>query len=97
MPVFPGGDEALIKFIAKNVKYPENAKQKGIQGRVLVQFIVKPDLSIDKVSIKKGVDPDLDKEAIRVVSALPAFEKPGIIGGKPVPVWFMLPINFTLQ
>jgi len=97
MPVFPGGDQGLMKFIYENTRYPENAKVNGIQGKVVIQFIVMPDKTIEKVSISKGVDPDLDKEALRVVNTLPPFEKPGYVGGLAVPVSYMVPINFTLK
>ncbi len=97
MPVFPGGDQGLMKFIYENARYPENAKVNGIMGKVVVQFIVMPDKTIEKVSIFKGVDPELDKEALRVVTALPPFEKPGYLGGIAVPVTYMIPINFTLK
>jgi TonB family protein len=97
MPVFKGGDAGLIQYIAENTRYPENAKTKGIQGKVIVRFAVEADGSIDKISILKGVDPELDMEAIRVVQTLPKFEKPGIKDGKDVAVWYMIPINFTLK
>jgi TonB family protein len=97
MPQFPGGDQAILQFIAKNTKYPENAKTKGIQGRVVVRFAVETDGTIDKISVLKGVDPELDAEAIRVTSTLPAFEKPGLVNGKPVAVWYMIPITYTLK
>ena len=97
MPVFKGGDVAIIDFVKNNVKYPEPSKLKGIQGKVIVRFAVEADRSIDKISILQGVDPDLDKEALRVVGSLPAFEKPGIKDGKAVSVWYMLPIDFTLK
>ena len=97
MPVFPGGEVGLLKFIMENTLYPEASKNKGIQGKVIVRFAVEADGSVDKVSILKGVDPELDKEAFRVVTALPAFEKPGIKDGKKVAVWYMVPINFTLK
>jgi TonB family protein len=97
MPVFKGGDAGLIQHIAENTRYPENAKTKGIQGKVIVRFAVEADGSIDKISILKGVDPELDMEAIRVVQTLPKFEKPGIKDGKDVAVWYMIPINFTLK
>jgi TonB family protein len=97
MPAFKGGDAALMDYIAKNTKYPETAKTKGIQGKVIVRFAVETDGSVDKVSILKGVDPELDQEAFRVVSSLPAFEKPGVKDGKDVAVWYMVPINFTLK
>jgi len=96
MPVFPGGDAELLKYINEHVNYPEVAKENNIQGRVIVRFCVTSKGAVDKVSILKGVDPELDKEAVRVVSTLPPF-KPGKQGGKPVPVWYMVPINFTLK
>jgi protein TonB len=97
MPIYKGGDTALINYIGKNTKYPEPAKVKGTQGKVIVRFAVEVNGSIDKVSVLKGVDPELDMEAIRVVKTLPPFEKSGIKDGKAVPVWYVVPINFTLK
>jgi TonB family protein len=97
LPVFEDGDAGLLQYIADNTRYPENAKTKGITGKVIVRFAVEADGSVDKISILKGVDPELDAEAIRVVQTLPKFEKPGIKDGKPVAVWFMIPINYTLK
>jgi len=97
MPVFKGGDLGIIEFIGDNTKYPEAPKLKGIQGKVIVRFAVEADGSIDKLSVLKGVDPDLDKEALRVVATLPSFEKPGIKDGKAVSVWYTIPINFALN
>ena len=96
MPMYPGGDVELLKYIGEHTQYPEVAKENNIQGRVIVRFCVTAKGGVNQVSILKGVDPELDKEAIRVVSALPAF-KPGKQGGKPVPVWYMVPITFTLK
>jgi TonB family protein len=96
-PLFPGGEAALIKFISENVQYPELAKKNGTQGKVIIRFAVEKDGSIDRISVLKGVDPELDKEAIRVVSTMPSFEKPGVKDGKAVPVWYMVPINYTLK
>jgi len=96
MPMFPGGDIELLKYIGEHTQYPEIAKENNIQGRVIVRFCVTSKGGVSQVSILKGVDPELDKEAIRVVSGLPAF-KPGKQGGKPVPVWYMVPITFTLK
>ncbi|NLJ42877.1 MAG: energy transducer TonB, partial [Bacteroidales bacterium] len=70
---------------------------KGITGKVIVRFAVEADGSIGRVSILKGVDPELDMEALRVVNALPAFEKPAVKDGKNVAVWYTIPINFALQ
>jgi len=96
MPMFPGGDPALLKYIADHTTYPEIAKENNIQGRVIVRFCVTSKGGVSQVSVMKGVDPELDKEAIRVVNTLPAF-KPGKQGGKPVPVWYMVPITFALK
>lgn len=96
MPMFPGGDAELLKYIAENTQYPEVAKENNIQGRVIVRFCVTAKGGVSQVSVLKGVDPELDKEAIRVVNTLPPF-KPGKQGGKPVPVWYMVPITFTLK
>jgi len=96
MPMFPGGELELLKYIMAHTIYPEVAKENNIQGRVIIRFCVTAKGGVNQVSVLKGVDPELDKEAIRVVTALPPF-KPGKQGGKPVPVWYMVPITFTLK
>jgi TonB family protein len=96
MPMFPGGDVELLKYIAENTQYPEAAKQNGIQGRVIVRFCITKEGGVSLVSVLKGVDPNLDQEAMRVVKSLPAFQ-PGTQRGKVVPVWYMVPITFTLK
>jgi protein TonB len=96
MPMFPGGERALQQYIADHTEYPEVAKENNIQGKVIVRFCVTSKGGVDLVSIFKGVDPALDAEAIRVVKTLPSF-KPGKQGGKPVPVWFSVPINFQVK
>jgi protein TonB len=96
MPVFPGGQEALLKYIFEHTQYPEIAKENNIQGKVIVRFCVTAKGGVDLVSIYKSVDPELDAEAIRVVNTLPQFI-PGKQGGRPVPVWFSVPINFQLK
>ena len=96
MPMFPGGDGGLLKYIGENTQYPVAAKEKGIQGRVVIRFCVTALGGVNQISVLKGVDPELDKEAMRVVESLPAF-KPGKQGGEPVPVWYMVPITFTLK
>jgi periplasmic protein TonB len=96
MPMFPGGEVALLTYLSEHTNYPEVAKENNIQGRVIVRFCVTSKGGVNQVSVLKGVDPELDKEAIRVVGTLPTF-KPGKQGGKPVPVWFSVPITFTLK
>lgn len=96
MPLFPGGDAALLKYIGEATRYPENAKKNKIEGRVIVRFCVTEKGRINKISILKGVEQEIDAEAVRVVGTLPEF-KPGRQGGKDVPVWYMVPITFTLQ
>jgi len=96
MPMFPGGDSTLLSYIIQNTKYPESAKNNKIQGRVIIRFCVNSTGSVDRVSVLKSVSPDIDAEAIRVISSLPAFI-PGRQGGKPVPVWYMVPVNFALN
>ena len=96
MPSFPGGDTELFKFIYDNIKYPELAKENNIQGKVILRFCVTYKGTVDQVSIVRGVDPSLDNEAIRVIKMLPLW-KPGKQGGKPVNVWYSVPINFQLK
>jgi len=96
MPEFPGGDMALRKYIAQNVVYPEIAKENGLSGKVFVQFVINQKGEVENVKIARGVDPTLDKEAIRVVQNLPKW-KPGSQRGKPVKVSYTVPINFQLN
>lgn len=96
MPEPPGGVKGLLKYIAENTIYPEEAKENNIQGKVYVRFCVTSTGAIDQVSILKGVDHELDAEAIRIVKTFPPF-KPGKQDGKPVPVWFNVFINFQLH
>jgi periplasmic protein TonB len=96
MPSFPGGDVELFKFIYDNIQYPEIAKENNIQGKVILRFCVTSKGTVDQVSVTRGIDPSLDEEAIRVIKMLPLF-KPGKQGGKPVNVWYSLPISFQLK
>lgn len=96
MPQFPGGEGELMKYISTHIKYPAMAMENGVQGRVVVQFVVTKDGSVGEVKVIRGKDPDLDKEAIRVVKSLPKFI-PGKMNGQAVNVWYTLPINFKLQ
>lgn len=96
MPQFPGGDAELMKHIQKNLKYPPVAMENNIQGRVVVQFVVTKTGKVGEVKVVRGKDPDLDKEAVRVVKTLPDFI-PGKMNGQAVNVWYTLPITFILQ
>ena len=96
MPEFPGGDLGLMKYIQKNVRYPAIAKEYNITGKVFIQFIVDKSGSVTNVKIARGVDKNLDAEAVRVVKSLPKY-KPGKQRGEPVRVMFTIPINFTLN
>jgi protein TonB len=96
MPEFPGGDLGLMKYIQKNVKYPPIAKEYNITGKVYISFIVDKSGSVTNVKIARGVDKNLDAEAMRVVKSLPKY-KPGKQRGKAVRVMFTIPINFTLN
>jgi TonB family protein len=96
MPMFPGGDAELLKYIGQNTRYPDVAKQNNIQGRVIIRFCVTASGGTSQISVLKGVSPELDAEAMRVVNTLPMFQ-PGRQGGKAVPVWYMVPITFTLK
>lgn len=96
MPEFPGGMGELMKWLGKNIKYPAIAQENGVQGRVVVQFVVNKDGSIVDPQVIKSVDPYLDKEALRVVKAMPKWS-PGEQRGKPVRVKYTLPVMFRLQ
>ena len=96
MPSFPGGTGALMQYLSRNIKYPPVAEENGIQGRVICSFVVERDGSVTDVRIEKGVDPSLDKEAIRVVSSMPKWI-PGRQNGQSVRVKYTLPVIFRLQ
>ena len=96
MPEFPGGEQAMMDFVGKNVQYPKEAMEKEISGRVLVGFIVEKDGSVNEVKIVRGIGGGCDEEAVRVVKAMPKW-KPGKEKGKPVRVSYMMPIFFKLQ
>lgn len=95
MPEFPGGTSALMAYLRKNIKYPTICQEQGIQGRVIVQFVVEKDGSIASPEVIKPVNPYLDKEALRVISSMPKW-KPGEQRGKPVRVKFTVPVTFKL-
>jgi TonB family protein len=95
MPVYPGGEKALMQYINSNIKYPERAKNNSVQGRVILRFAVMATGKISQVEVLKKVDPDLDQEAKRVIETLPDWT-PGRQGGKPVNVWYSVPVTFQL-
>ncbi|MBR5117993.1 MAG: energy transducer TonB [Muribaculaceae bacterium] len=97
MPSFPGGDAALMSFINKNIKYPQVAQDNGVQGKVIVQFVVEKNGKVGEVKVARGVDKDLDREAVRVCKMLPAFSPGRNAVGDPVRVWYTLPVQFKLQ
>ena len=95
-PEFPGGNTAMMKFLSENIKYPVIAQENGIQGRVICNFVVEKDGSITDVQVVRGVDPSLDREAVRVIQQMPRW-KPGKQRGQAVRVRFTLPVVFRLQ
>ncbi len=96
MPEFPGGQAEMMKYLAQNIQYPANAAKNNVEGRVAVQFVIEKDGRIGEVKIARSVDPELDAEALRVVKSMPNFI-PGRQDGKPVAVWYTIPISFKLQ
>ena len=96
MPQFPGGDEALIKYLSSHINYPPMSAESNIQGRVVVQFVVDKTGKVGEVKVVRSVDKDLDREAVRVCKSLPKFV-PGRQNGQPVSVWYTLPVTFKLQ
>jgi len=95
-PEFPGGMDQMAKYLSENIKYPEEAKDKGISGRVFINFVIEKDGSVTEVKVMRSVDPIVDNEAVRVVKSMPKW-KPGMQKGKPVRVSYVLPINFKLD
>ena len=96
MPSFPGGNGALMSYLASNIKYPVGAQENGVQGRVIVSFVVERDGSISDVRVARSVDPSLDREAQRVVKSMPRW-KPGKQNGSAVRVKYTVPVVFRLQ
>ena len=96
MPTFPGGTEEMMKYLSKNTQYPQTAAENGIQGTVFVQFVVDKNGRITDVKVIRGVDPELDKEAIRVAKSMPSW-LPGKQNGEAVRVAFTMPVKFVLQ
>lgn len=96
MPLFPGGEEALTRYLSTSVKYPVIAQENGIQGKVFIQFVINTKGEVTNATVLRGVDPSLDREALRVVQAMPTW-KPGKQRNRPVRVSYTVPINFVLQ
>ncbi len=96
MPAFPGGQQSMNDYLIKNIKYPKKAQEANIEGKVFVSFIVREDGKITDANVVRGIDPDLNAEALRVVKAMPNWT-PGKQSGKNVAVRFNLPINFKLD
>ena len=96
MPKFPGGDAALMSFIAQSIKYPVTAIERGLEGRVICSFVIDKDGTITDVEVLRGIDVSLDKEAVRVIGMMPKWS-PGMQRDKTVRVKYTLPINFRLQ
>jgi len=96
MPQFPGGDAELYKYLRENIKYPQEAKEAGIQGRVFVYFVVEPDGSISSAYVRKGIGGGCDEEAVRLVSTMPRWS-PGKQAGIAVRVQFTMTVKFVLQ
>lgn len=96
MPTYPGGQDALFEYLSKHIKYPVIAEENGIQGRVIVTFVVEKDGSITDINVVKSVDPSLDKEAKRVIGSMPHWI-PGKQNGSSVRVKFTVPVTFRLQ
>ena len=96
MPQFPGGDEALLKYLSSHINYPPMAAENNVQGRVVVQFVVDKTGKVGEVTVVRSVDKELDREAVRVCKSLPKFV-PGRQNGQPVSVWYTLPVTFKLQ
>ena len=96
MPQFPGGEKELMKWLGDHINYPVIAIENGIQGRVVIRFVVRPDGTVDNVEIQGALDPSCDKEAMRVVNKMPQWI-PGKHNGNPVYVYYTLPIHFRLQ
>ena len=95
MPEFPGGLEALVAWLGKNIQYPEAAQRAGVQGKVFVAFTVEVDGSISDCKVIQSLSPSCDGEALRVVKSMPQW-KPGMYEGQPVSVQYILPINFKI-
>ena len=96
MPEFPGGTAKMMGFLAANISYPQTARDKGVEGRVYISFVVEKDGSVSDVKVLRGIGGGCDEEAVRVVQSMPNW-KPGVQKGKPVKVAYNLPVRFALK
>ena len=96
MPSFPGGEQKMMEFVAKNIQYPQEAMESGIQGRVFVGFVVEPDGSVSNVKVLRSIGGGCDEEAVRVIKMMPKWN-PGKQRGKAVRVSYLIPVSFKLQ
>jgi protein TonB len=96
MPVFPGGEKALLSFISQNLKYPDEAIRNNLFGKVIIKFAVAADGSVRRIEVLRSINPLLDQEAVRVISMLPKW-KPGKQNGVPVAVWYFVPVSFEIR
>ncbi|MBR5085790.1 MAG: TonB family protein [Muribaculaceae bacterium] len=97
IPSFPGGNGALMNYLSTHIKYPQSAQDNNIQGKVVVQFVVEKDGSIGEIKVVRGVDKDLDREAVRVCKSLPKFSPARNANNEPVRMWYTCPVTFKLQ
>ena len=96
IPTFTGGDAARMKFLMKNLKYPKDARENGIEGTVYVEFVVEKNGSLTNINIKRGIGGGCDQESVRVVKLMPKW-RPGMQNSKPVKTKFVMPIKFILN
>jgi protein TonB len=96
MPVFSGGEAALMEFLKQNIHYPDSAHKKGIQGKVMVRFAIETDGSISEINVVRSIDPLLDAEAVRVIKLMPKW-KTGMQNGEAVRCYFTMPISFRIK
>lgn len=96
MPEYPGGMQELMTFLQENIKYPQSAQERKVEGRVIVQFVVEKDGTPAEFKVVRSIDPALDEEALRVLKAMPKW-KPGMQKGQPVRVKYTIPVSFKLK
>ena len=91
-----GGIQGLIRYMTQNIRYPKEAKRAGIQGKVVVKFLIEKDGTVNHVRVWRSVDPDLDKEAVRLISSMPKW-KPAELNGEPVIIEYTVPVSFIIN